>query len=94
MLAEFGDDQDCYASAKARENCAATSPITVASGKKKTVMPARRHPARLPQNRHPLHRDHRLASPPQQGRRLTPKLLGCLCSASRPCCLILSTRRG
>ena len=37
MLAEFGDDHDRYASAKARKNYAATSPITRASGKKKTV---------------------------------------------------------
>ncbi|WP_460777993.1 IS110 family RNA-guided transposase, partial [Micromonospora polyrhachis] len=37
VLAEFGDDHDRYASAKARKNYAATSPITRASGKKKTV---------------------------------------------------------
>jgi transposase len=37
VLAEFGDDPDRYASAKARKNYAATSPITRASGKKKTV---------------------------------------------------------
>jgi transposase len=37
VLAEFGDDHDRYASAKARKNYAATSPITRASGRKKTV---------------------------------------------------------
>jgi len=37
VLAEFGDDHDRYASAKARKNYAATSPITRASGKKRTV---------------------------------------------------------
>lgn len=37
VLAEFGDDHARYPSAKARKNYAATSPITRASGKKKTV---------------------------------------------------------
>jgi len=37
VLAEFGDDHNRYASAKARKNYAATSPITRASGKKKVV---------------------------------------------------------
>jgi transposase len=37
VLAEFGDDPHRYASAKARKNYAGTSPITRASGKKKTV---------------------------------------------------------
>ncbi|MDL4818652.1 IS110 family transposase [Actinomadura sp. OS1-43] len=37
VLAEFGDDPDRYSSAKARKNYAGTSPITRASGKKKTV---------------------------------------------------------
>ena len=37
MLAEFGDDPERYASARARKNYAATSPITRQSGKKKTV---------------------------------------------------------
>ncbi|WP_431948434.1 IS110 family transposase [Micromonospora marina] len=37
VLAEFGDDPDRYTSAKARKNYAATSPITRASGKKKTI---------------------------------------------------------
>ena len=35
---EFGDDPDRYASGKARKNYAGTSPLTRASGKKKTVM--------------------------------------------------------
>jgi transposase len=37
VLAEFGDDPARYATAKARKNYAATSPITRASGKKKVV---------------------------------------------------------
>ena len=37
VLAEFGDAPDRYVSAKARKNYAGTSPITRASGKKKTV---------------------------------------------------------
>jgi Transposase IS116/IS110/IS902 family len=37
VLAEFGDEHDRYVSAKARKNYAGTSPITRASGKKKTV---------------------------------------------------------
>jgi transposase len=37
VLAEFGDDPDRYTTAKARKNYAGTSPITRASGKKKTI---------------------------------------------------------
>ena len=37
-LGEFGDDPDRYADAKSRKNYAGTSPITVASGKKKAVL--------------------------------------------------------
>jgi transposase len=37
-LGEFGDDQHRYAGAKSRKNYASTSPITRASGKKKTVL--------------------------------------------------------
>ena len=37
QLGEFGDDPHRYASAKARKNYAATSPVTRQSGKKKTV---------------------------------------------------------
>ncbi|MFL6114353.1 MAG: IS110 family transposase [Catenulispora sp.] len=47
VLGEFGDDHDRYASAKARKNYAATSPITRASGKKKTVMARFVHNDRL-----------------------------------------------
>ena len=38
VLAEFGDDPDRYTDAKARKNYAGTSPITRASGRKKTVL--------------------------------------------------------
>ena len=47
VLAEFGDDHQRYASAKARKNYAATSPITRASGKKRTVMARFVHNDRL-----------------------------------------------
>ena len=38
VLGEFGDDVDRYTTAKSRKNYAGTSPLTVASGKKHTVM--------------------------------------------------------
>ena len=41
VLAEFGDDPDRYADAKARKNYAGTSPITQASGKKGRAGPPR-----------------------------------------------------
>jgi transposase len=47
VLGEFGDAKDRYASAKARKNYAATSPITRASGKKKTVLARFVHNDRL-----------------------------------------------
>jgi transposase len=47
VLAEFGDDPHRYASAKCRKNYAATSPITRASGKKKTVVARFVHNDRL-----------------------------------------------
>jgi transposase len=47
VLAEFGDADDRYASAKARKNYAGTSPITRASGRKKVVMARYVHNDRL-----------------------------------------------
>jgi transposase len=47
VLAEFGDDPDRYATAKARKNYAGTSPITRASGKKKVVLARFVHNDRL-----------------------------------------------
>ncbi|MDQ1636628.1 MAG: hypothetical protein QOJ32_3437, partial [Frankiaceae bacterium] len=38
VLAEFGDDPDRYATAKARKNYAGTSPITRASGTRRVVL--------------------------------------------------------
>ncbi len=38
VLAEFGDDKDRYANAKARRNYAGTSPITKTSGKSRIVL--------------------------------------------------------
>jgi hypothetical protein len=37
-LGEFGDDPDRYAKAKSRKNYAGTSPLTIASGKKRAVL--------------------------------------------------------
>jgi len=48
---------------------------------RRLAQPAHRHPARLPENPHPLQRSHRLASPgnaPAPRSSLTFKLLGCL----------------
>jgi transposase len=47
VLAEFGDEHHRYTSAKARKNYAGTSPITRASGKKKTVLARYVHNDRL-----------------------------------------------
>lgn len=47
VLAEFGDDPERYTSAKSRKNYAATSPITIASGKKKVVTARHVHNDRL-----------------------------------------------
>jgi transposase len=47
VLAEFGDDQRRYVDARARKNYAGTSPITRASGKKKTVLARYVHNNRL-----------------------------------------------
>jgi transposase len=47
VLGEFGDDRARYASAKARKNYAGTSPVTRASGKKKTVLARFVHNDRL-----------------------------------------------
>jgi transposase len=47
VLAEFGDDPTRYTTAKRRKNYAATSPITIASGKKKTVKTRHVHNDRL-----------------------------------------------
>jgi transposase len=47
VLAEFGDDPDRYATAKARKNYAGTSPITRASGRKKVALARFIHNDRL-----------------------------------------------
>jgi transposase len=47
VLAEFGDDPHRYTSAKARKNYAGTSPITIASGKKKVALARYVHNDRL-----------------------------------------------
>jgi len=38
VLGEFGDDPDRYATAKSRKNYAGTSPLTIASGKKRAAL--------------------------------------------------------
>jgi hypothetical protein len=38
VLGEFGDDPNRYTTAKSRKNYAGTSPLTVASGKKRAVL--------------------------------------------------------
>jgi transposase len=47
---------------------------------------AHRHPARLPQDQHPLQRGNRMVASCREGCRLTVKLLGCLSTsvAGRP----------
>jgi transposase len=47
VLAEFGDDKDRYADARARKNYAGTSPITRQSGKRKLVLARYVHNDRL-----------------------------------------------
>jgi len=47
VLAEFGDDPARYASAKARKNYAGTSPLTIASGRTRTVRNRHVHNDRL-----------------------------------------------
>jgi hypothetical protein len=55
VLAEFGDDHDRYADAKARKNYAGTSPITRASGTRRSVL------ARYARNRHLADATHQWA---------------------------------
>src|SRR4051812_28018835 len=55
VLAEFGDDPDRYADAKARKNYAGTSPITRASGTRTVVL------ARYARNRHLADATHQWA---------------------------------
>jgi transposase len=55
VLAEFGDDRTRYADAKARKNYAGTSPITRASGTRRTVL------ARYARNKHLADATHQWA---------------------------------
>lgn len=55
VLAEFGDDHDRYAHAKARKNYAGTSPITRASGTRRVVL------ARYARNKHLADATHQWA---------------------------------
>jgi transposase len=47
VLGEFGDDPNRYTSAKSRKNYAGTSPLTVASGKKRAILARRVRNRRL-----------------------------------------------
>jgi transposase len=47
VLGEFGDDPNRYTDAKSRKNYAGTSPLTVASGKKRAVLARRIRNSRL-----------------------------------------------
>jgi transposase len=47
VLGEFGDDPNRYTTAKSRKNYAGTSPLTVASGKKRSVLARRVRNRRL-----------------------------------------------
>jgi transposase len=47
VLGEFGDDPERYADVKSRRNYAGTSPLTIASGKKRTVVARRVRNRRL-----------------------------------------------
>ena len=47
VLGEFGDDPERFADAKSRRNYAGTSPITIASGKKRAVLARRARNKRL-----------------------------------------------
>ncbi len=69
VLGEFGDDPNRYTDAKSRKNYAGTSPLTVASGKKRAVL-ARHVPQPPPLRRH---RPMGLLRPIHQPRR--PHLL-------------------
>ena len=76
MLGEFGDDPGRYDSAKSRRNYAATSPLTVASGRKRTVR------ARFVRNRRLSDAaDHQALC--ALGNRLVGYLHGCLRTRSR-----------
>jgi transposase len=66
VLAEFGDEPHRYATAKARKNYAATSPVTRQSGKKKTVTARHVHNDRL---RDALDRQAFAALTPSPGAR-------------------------
>jgi transposase len=47
VLGEFGDDPNRYTTAKSRKNYAGTSPLTVASGKKRAILARRARNRRL-----------------------------------------------
>ena len=71
VLAELGDDQRRYASAKARRNYAGTSPVTRASGKRKLVAARWVHNSRAYRRaaRPGLRRPHRIPRRPRVLRR-------------------------
>jgi hypothetical protein len=80
VLGEFGDDPDRYTTAKSRKNYAGTSPLTVASGKKRAVLssprpqppPLRRHRPLGPVRAHQQSGGTGLLRPAPRRRRPAP----------------------
>ncbi|WP_406071053.1 transposase [Micromonospora sp. NBC_01638] len=72
VLAEFGDDKNRYADARARKNYAGTSPITRQSGKRKVVLARYVHNDRLVDARG----QQAFAHPATAGRKSHPRHQG------------------
>jgi transposase len=83
VLAEFGDDPHRYATAKARKNYAATSPITRQSGKTSYVLARHVHNDRL---RDALARQAFAPSPPHPAPAPTTTSSGPAKPATTPRC--------
>ncbi len=75
VLAEFGDDPDRYAEAKARKNYAGTSPITRQSGKMRLIRARYVHNDRLRPSTRPRGQSPRRAAPAGQPARRDPPRL-------------------
>ena len=83
VLGEFGDDEHRYATAKNRKNHAGTSPITRASGKKKTVLARHIHNDRLADA---CTSSPSAPSPPHQAPAPTTTSSAAAARATTPCC--------
>ena len=71
VLGEFGDDPNRYTNAKSRKNYAGTSPLTIASGKKKAVLAPSRPQLTPLRRRRPMGLRH-TAEQPRSTRLLRP----------------------